>query len=130
MQLRTYTGLWNVERRLYKFYDVSLPYPVSVKQLGILAGVSIPWFGLLALVNKFTGLLPFAAPWNIIWLGPPIVAVVYANRPVAEGKNLFDFVGSQVRYFLSARSYSALKANKTENVITHVRGKIWRSNDR
>jgi hypothetical protein len=121
MQLRTYTGLWNVEKRLYKFYDVNLPYPFSLKQLGILFGTAVPWVLLMLLVH-----MPLTPPFNILWFLPPIGAMIYANRPVAEGKTIQDFVGSQIRYFAAPRSYSALKADPKDGLVTNIRGKFWR----
>lgn len=102
MQLRTYTGLWSVEKRIYKFYDVNLPYPVSVRQLGILFASAVPW---LLLTNALQ--IPWDSPWFLVHLAPPVGFMLYANRPVAEGKNLTDFLASQARFFLRPRLYAA-----------------------
>lgn len=121
MQLRTYTGLWNVEKRLYKFYDVNLPYPVSIRQIAVFFGTLVPWFGLMSLVG-----LPFHTPWHLVWLAPPIAATYYANRPVAEGKTLVDYAGSQIRFWLSAKHYAALSAIPAEPETVKVSGSVWR----
>lgn len=126
MQLRTYTGLWNVEKRLYKFYDVSLPYPVSVKQIGIFAGTFIPWMGIMALFH-----VPFAPPFgHLLWIFPPAIFAFYANRPVAEGKTLTDYVASQVRFFLASKVHSGLKAEvHPEGSKTRLSTRTWRRLD-
>lgn len=126
MQLHTYTGLWNVEKRLYKFYDVSLPYPVSVKQIGIFAGAFIPW---MLIMNLFQ--VPFGPPFgHLLWIFPPVLFAIYANRPVAEGKTLTDFVASQIRYFVTPRVHTALKPEvQREGSKTHLSTRTWRRLD-
>lgn len=125
MELRTYTGLWNVEKRLYKFYDMNLPYPVSVKQLGIFFGVALPWALIMTLLH-----VPFGPPFgHILWLAPPVVAVIFANKPIAEGKTLTDFVLSQIKFFLSARKFDRLtpETNSYDQKIA-VEAKAWHRN--
>ena len=121
MELRTYTSLWGVEKRLYKFYDINLPYPVSVKQLGIFVGALVPWLILMNLVN-----MPFEPPWHLVWIAPPILAMIYANRPIAEGKTLVDYVMSQVKFFLSNHKYSGLRPEKsTTDKRSALTGTAW-----
>jgi hypothetical protein len=103
MQLRTYTGLWGVEKRLYKIYDISLPYPVSLKQLGIFLVTAVAWWLLLGFVS-----LPFAAPWHAVWIVPPFAFTWLANQPVAEGKTLTDFLYSNSKFYLQSRNYADL----------------------
>lgn len=121
MQLRTYTGLWGVEKRLYKFYDIALPYPISVKQLGIFMVSAVTWWGLMALLQ-----VPFDPPWNVVWLAPPFLITYYANQPVAEGKSLADYVISQVKYFTGERVYTALNPSKKDVEKQHVFVKTWK----
>jgi len=120
MQLRTYTGLWGVEKRLYKFYDISLPYPISVKQLGIFLSSALVWWGAMALFQ-----VPFDPPWNVVWLAPPFLITYYANRPVAEGKSLADYVSSQVNYFSGPRVYTALAPASADLERKRVFAKTW-----
>lgn len=122
MQLRTYTGLWNVEKRLYKFYDINLPYPVSVKQIGILIAAFLPW---ILIMNLFH--VPFEAPWHLLWLAPPVAIAWFANKPVAEGKTLTDFALSQIRFFLSPKKYTDLTPEtEPEGKKVYVEGEAWR----
>lgn len=121
MELRTYTGLWQVEKRLYKLYDISLPYPVSVKQIGIFIASAVPWMTLMAILR-----VPFENPWFGLWLVPPVMFVFYANRPVAEGKTIIDFLASQIRYYLGHRSYAALVPVEEKPKTHYWQAYAWR----
>lgn len=122
MELRTYTGLWNVEKRIYRFYDVNLPYPVTVKQIGVFLGFGVPWFLLLNLIG-----VPFQPPLPyLLYLAPPILLTWYSNRPVAEGKSLIDYVRSQVGFLASPRTFAALQPIPEEPKSTRLYGVTWR----
>lgn len=122
MQLRTYTGLWNVEKRLYKFYDINLPYSISVKQLGIFVGSAALWIGLLALLR-----VPFQPSLGWLWLLPPVGITYMAGRTVTEGKTLFDFALSQARFYLGRKTYVDMRP-ETEHEGTRavVTARAWR----
>jgi hypothetical protein len=122
MQLRTYTGLWNVEKRLYKFYDINLPYSISVKQLGIFVGSAALWMGLLAIVR-----FPFESPWHLVWLAPPAAITYFAGKTVTEGKTLFDFALSQIRFFFGRKTYVDLTPEtEPEGTRAVVTARAWR----
>ncbi len=121
MELRTYTGLWNVEKRLYKFYDINLPYPVSFKQLGIAVFSAVPWFVLMAVLR-----VPFGPPFgHVLWLAPPIILAWWGNKPVTEGKNLFDYIFSQVAFWLKPRHYAALTPKAPAGSHHHPKGRAY-----
>ncbi len=122
MELRTYTGLWKVERRLYKFYDINLPYPVSIRQIGLFIGFTIPWVAILTVLG-----VPFATPWHVVWLVPPVAFAWYSNRPVAEGKTLLEYGASQIGFVFRPRHYAALVSVPGKPVVNYVEGKTWRS---
>lgn len=122
MQLRTYTGLWNVKKRLYKFYDVNLPYPVTLSQIGIFFGSAVPWMLFLNIIN-----FPFKSPLHVVWLAPPALLTWYSNRPVAEEKLLSEYVISQVGFWLSPKTYAALEPTSDKPVVVHISGVVWRS---
>lgn len=120
MELRTYTRLWSVEKRLYKLYDVSLPFPISVKQVVIFFGFGVPWFFLCQVLG-----IPFSPPFGfLIYLAPPPLLAYWGNKPVAEGKTLVDFVVSQVTYFFSARVYADMFVAGKEETFP-VDGTVW-----
>lgn len=104
MELRTYTGLWNTEKRIYRFYDMNLPFPVTARQIGVLLGSAVPWMTTLALIG-----VPFQPPLPyLLYLAPPALLTWWSNRPVAEGKGLVDYGRSQIAFLLSPRTYAAL----------------------
>ncbi len=122
MQLRTYTGLWDVEKRLYKFYDVKLPYPVSLRQLITLVGIAVPWLILMALVH-----MPMASPGELVWFAPPVLLTMAANRPVADGKKLPDFLFSQIKYFTSSKKYTDLYPDESgAGSKDFVKAQVWK----
>lgn len=128
MEMRTYTSLWGIEKRLYRFYDMNLPYPVSIKQIGTLFGFGIPWLLLMNIIG-----IPFAPPFgHLIWLAPPAAFVWYSNRPVAEGKKLFEYLSSQARYFFSSRHYADLVpfAPSEDGAEAKVWSRAWRRHGR
>lgn len=105
LQLRTHTSLWRVERRLYKVYDFTMPVPVSVRQLGVVVAVGVPWLLLLRILR-----VPFTPPFGeLAWLAPPVLAAWWANRPVAEGKRLGELLVSQLRYLAQPRTLTGLR---------------------
>jgi hypothetical protein len=121
MQLRTYTGLWQVEKRIYKFYDVNLPYPVTVKQIVLFFGSLLPWMFLMGAIG-----VPFAPPFgHVVWLAPPILIAWFANKPVAEGKNLFEYLLSQVSFLFARRHYAALVPVDRKGKSVAMRGSLW-----
>ena len=122
MQLKTYTGLWNVENRLYKFYDVNLPFPIPVRQLGIALATFTPW----CFFMSFTP-IPFGNSFGVIvWLLPPGFLTWWSNRPVAEGKKLFDFLYSQMIFLFGSRTYATLAPTKIDTPPMSIKGHFWR----
>lgn len=124
MEIRTYTNLWNIEKRMYRFYDVNLPYPVSLRQIGTLFGIGIPWIGLMVLLG-----IPFGPPiGHAVWIFPPAALVWLSNRPIAEGKKLMDYSLSQIRYFLMPRTYAdgVSHSARSENRIVSVDVAAWK----
>ena len=122
MQLKTYTGLWNVENRLYKFYDIKLPFPIPVKQLGIGLATFIPWGFFMSLTG-----IPISNSFGFIaWVVPPGFVTWRSNRPVAEGKHLFDYLSAQFIYFFGSKTYATLTPTKIDTEAVRVSGKFWR----
>lgn len=103
MELRTYTSLWNVEKKLYKINDITLPVPVSVKSLGALFGAGIPWIFILKTIH-----FPFAPPWHLVWFVVPCLAAYLAGKPVREGKTMTALILTQMKHLRQSREYARL----------------------
>ena len=124
--LRTHTRLWHVEKKLYKLYDFTLPVPVSFKLLGLILGFGLPWIFIVRTLG-----VPFAPPFgHLIWLAPPTILAYFANRPIAEGKKLFEYVGSQVGFFFESKKYAALKPYEDEEKEYRVHAAVWEPRNR
>lgn len=123
MQLRTYTGLWNVEKRIYRFYDINLPFPITVRQIAVFLGFGIPWVVFLSAIH-----VPFSPPLPyLLYFAPPILLTWWSNRPVAEGKGLVDYTKSQVLFLLSTKTYAALRPIPAASRPQEVSGTAWRA---
>lgn len=123
MELRTYTNLWRSEKRLYKFYDINLPYPISVKQVGIFLITLLPWLYFMSLTG-----IGFEPPFGqILWLAPPFLITWAANRPIAEGKTVYEFLSSQISFFFSPKTFAALTPTSRTPVKQYFYATVWRS---
>ncbi|RNL82543.1 conjugal transfer protein [Halostreptopolyspora alba] len=119
MDLPTYTNIWRIEKRLYKLYDFRLPTPLPVVTLGVFLGVCAVWFLLMGLLR-----VPFAQPWHVFWLVPPLVITFFATRPVIEGKRLTEVLLSQMRFLTEARVYTRLAPEREPGEVT-VTARVW-----
>lgn len=102
MEIRTYTNFWNLERKFYSFFDISLPVPVSLVFAGLLVGTGIPWALLMWLVQ-----MPLTSPWFLIWIMPPVGLAYLGSKPIFEQKTLFQFLATQIQFLLQDRRYKA-----------------------
>jgi conjugation transfer TcpE-like protein len=120
VELPTYTGIWRIEKRLYKLYDFRLPMPLPVGQIAVFAAVTVPYIVLLTL---------FGVPFNhnLFWLYvlPPGLITWLATRPVLESKRLPELVISQARYVGEPSTWCRMAplAEKDEVVVF---GRVWR----
>ncbi|MBX6766621.1 MAG: conjugal transfer protein, partial [Actinomadura rubrobrunea] len=120
MDLPTYTNIWRIEKRLYKLYDLRLPMPLPLVQVGVFAGVFVPWIVLL----RFIG-VPFESPWHVLYIVPPGVLTWLATRPVIEGKRLTELLLSQARYLTEPRTWCRLTPIREPREVVVV-ARVWR----
>ncbi|WP_267898467.1 TcpE family conjugal transfer membrane protein, partial [Actinomadura harenae] len=123
MDLPTYTSIWRIEKRLYKLYDLRLPMPLPLVQIGVFAGMFIPWVLVLRLVG-----IPFKSPWHVLYLVPPFVLTFAATRPVIEGKRLTELLLSHTRYLSEPRTWCRLTPIREPREVVVV-GRVWRRAD-
>ncbi|GAA2421424.1 hypothetical protein GCM10010191_36050 [Actinomadura vinacea] len=120
MDLPTYTNIWRIEKRLYKLYDLRLPMPLPLVQIGVFAGVFVPWIVLL----RFIG-IPFESPWHVLYIVPPGVLTWLATRPVIEGKRLTELLLSHTRYLSEPRTWCRLTPIREPREAVVV-ARVWR----
>ncbi|PKK15479.1 TcpE family conjugal transfer membrane protein [Thermomonospora sp. CIF 1] len=120
MDLPTYTNIWRIEKRLYKLYDLRLPMPLPLVQIGVFVGVFVPWVLLLMLIG-----VPLKTPWHVLYLVPPGVLTWLATRPVIEGKRLTELLLSQARYLTEPRTWCRLTPIREPREVVVV-ARIWR----
>lgn len=104
MEVRTFTNFWNMERKLYAIYDVSLPVPISLKVVGAFLLTGIPWWGLMALLQ-----VPFSNPGYLFWVLPPILLGYLASKPIFQRKTISQFLMSYVRFYFQPKRLAGLK---------------------
>lgn len=114
MEVRNFTAFWNLERKVYSFYDVQLPVPISLRVLGVFVGSGAPWWGILALLQ-----VPIGTPWYLIWIIPPALLAWLGGKPIFEGKTLIEYLRSRAQYVFENKSYKRLEPdlNKYEESI-------------
>lgn len=124
MEIKNYTSFWNLEKKIYSFYDVQLPMPLSLRVLGVFVVVGAPWALLMWLLH-----VPIGPPWFLIWLVPPIGIAYLSSRPLLEKKNLVEYLSSWVTYLRQNRHYKRLEPDLNryetdvevkQTVITHT----------
>ncbi|MCQ0015670.1 conjugal transfer protein [Actinomadura madurae] len=120
MDLPTYTNIWRIEKRLYKLYDLRLPMPLPLVQIGVFLGVFVPWIVLLRVVG-----IPFESPWHVLYIVPPGVLTWMATRPVIEGKRLTELLLSQSRYLSEPRTWCRLTPIREPREVVIV-ARVWR----
>lgn len=120
LELRTHTRLWQVEKKLYKLYDYTLPMPISLRMAVIFVFAFGFWGGLCLLLG-----VPSAPPFgHLFWLAPPALLTWFGNRPVAEGKRLGELLFSQVGFLAQHSHYAGLTAHTAPDLV-HARAEVW-----
>ncbi|HEX7266163.1 MAG TPA: conjugal transfer protein, partial [Streptosporangiaceae bacterium] len=120
MELPTYTGIWRIEKRLYKLYDFRLPMPLPVGQIAVFVAITVPYVLLLTLFG-----LPFSHTLFWLYVLPPAVFTWLATRPVLESKRLPELVISQVRYLGEPSAWCRMTPHVEKDEMVVV-GRAWR----
>lgn len=120
MEVRTFTNFWNMERKLYAIYDVSLPMPISLKVAGAFLIAAIPWWGLMILFH-----IPFSNPWYLIWIIPPAALGYVASKPIFQRKTIGQAALSMFRFFMQPKRLAGLRTptftiDEKFNMITKI----------
>jgi len=120
VELPTYTGIWRIEKRLYKLYDFRLPMPLPVGQIAVFVAITVPYVLLLTLFG-----LPFSHTLFWLYVLPPAVLTWLATRPVLESKRLPELIISQVRYLGEPSAWCRMTPHVEKDEMVVV-GRVWR----
>lgn len=109
MIVRTFTHAWNMRVRIYAFDDVRLPLRNGISVPQLIAGMvaAIIWLPLCLLldVGDFItnpGLL------FLTYVGPPVVVLLQADRPVKHEKTIEEWLGSMALHAGEPKRLNAL----------------------
>ena len=126
-KIKSYTGIWNVEKVLYAINDFTLPFPVTFTQ--------ITWFVITEFAVILLGDLP---PLSLIegaflkYFGIPVALTWFMSQKTFDGKKPYSFVCSVIAYALRPKVTFAgkpvrLKKYRENAEITVVRSEIIRA---
>lgn len=94
LEARTYTNIWNQDKKLYSIYEWQLPTPVSFRQLGLFFLGALIWCPIAWIIGiPVTSSIGF-----ILWFGPPIALAIFGNKPIYEDKTLFQWISGLLGY--------------------------------
>ncbi len=94
-KIKSYTGIWNVEKVLYAINDFALPFPVTFTQ--------ITWFVITEFAVILLGDLP---PLSLIegaflkYFGIPVALTWFMSQKTFDGKKPLGFLRSFISYHL------------------------------
>ncbi|BDU80839.1 conjugal transfer protein [Clostridium perfringens] len=124
-KIKSYTGIWNVEKVIYAINDFQLPFPVTFTQM--------TWFVITLIVVMLFGDLPPLVMIDGIflkYLGIPIGITWLMCQKTFDGKKPYSFLKSIILYVFRPKITYAGKAVKFKNEtinenITVVRSEIY-----
>ena len=111
-KIKSYTGIWNVEKVLYAINDFNLPFPVTFTQ--------IAWFVMTEFIIILFGDLP---PLSMIegaflkYFGIPVALTWFMSQKTFDGKKPYSFLKSQIAYALRPKITYAGKAVKLQKEV-------------
>ena len=126
-KIKSYTGIWNVEKVLYAINDFTLPFPVTFTQ--------ITWFVITEFAVILLGDLP---PLSLIegaflkYFGIPVALTWFMSQKTFDGKKPYSFMRSVIAYALRSKvTFTGkpvrLKKHRENADITVVRSEIIRA---
>lgn len=125
MEIKTYTNVWNADRRIYRFGDLNLPMPLSFKQIGIFLAAGVLWFPIVIFLP-----IPLTTWWGFgLLIGPPIGLAVLADKPIFGGKTIIQSIFSEFRFLGQSKFYKdACATDKMkEGRRTSIVAQVWYS---
>ena len=111
-KIKSYTGIWNVEKVLYAINDFNLPFPVTFTQ--------ITWFVITEFLIILFGDIPplFMIEGAFLkYFGIPVALTWFMSQKTFDGKKPYSFLKSQITYALRPKITYAGKAVKLHKQI-------------
>ena len=111
-KIKSYTGIWNVEKVLYAINDFNLPFPVTFTQ--------ITWFVITEFIIILFGDLP---PLSMVegaflkYFGIPVALTWFMSQKTFDGKKPYSFLKSQITFALRPKTTYAGKAVKLDKQV-------------
>jgi len=120
-KVKSYTGIWSIEKVIYAINDLQLPFPITFTQMS--------WFVISLLIVIVFGDLPPLSLVNGAFLkygGIPIAITWFMSKKTFDGKKPYGFLKSVCTYMMRpTTTYGGkavkLKSYKTNEEITIVR---------
>lgn len=124
-KIKSYTGIWNVEKVLYSINDFNLPFPITFSQMA--------WFVLSEFIIILFADLP---PLSMIegaflkYFGIPVALTWFMSQKTFDGKKPYSFLKSMTTYAVRPKVTYAGKAvilhsHILQENITAVRSELY-----
>lgn len=124
-KVKSYTGIWNVEKVLYSINDFNLPFPITFSQMA--------WFVMTEFIMILFADLP---PLNLIegaflkYFGIPVALTWFMSQKTFDGKKPYSYLKSMAAYAMRPKVTYAGKAVKLHSqdihkTITAVRSEVY-----
>ena len=116
-KIKSYTGIWNVEKVLYAINDFNLPFPVTFTQ--------ITWFVITEFLIILFGDIP---PLSMIegaflkYFGIPVALTWFMSQKTFDGKKPYSFLKSQITYAPVSYTHLVDWYVKAEDIVLKNKG--------
>lgn len=98
MIVRTYTNMWNEEKKLYAINDITLPTPIGFKQIGLFAVGAVVWMPLMYIFS-----VPITNSIGAMtWFSVPVLFAILGNRQF-NGKTIIQYFSSWMVFLLEPK---------------------------
>jgi hypothetical protein len=121
LELPTYTGLFEVERKLYKIFDLELPRPVGMLEALAFLSAEVVIVVIMALLGQ-----GITAGNAFMYVVPPGVAAWLASQQfdVTDAKRPHMWALAQLKHLAEPRHLVRLEANKEPHHL-RVEQEFW-----
>lgn len=121
------TSFFNRELFLYSLGDISLSKPVSLKKAGFLLIGLVIWA--LPLILIFG--IQFNPFFLALALGPPILLAAAGDKPLFDGRGIFDATKVSLRYIGTKKCYTDFAVSDIHTKPEYfIQKEIWISRRR